>query len=373
MAKTKKTARAAKKNAAAKDKAKDYTPNYCSLVEVPQREFSPEVGANRARMIIVTQKKWVNGTKLKYYFFNGGSDGSPASWKGTPAQINTVKQAFNAWKSQGIGLEFEEINDKNEAQVRIGFMRGNGSWSYVGRDVIDFASSPDERTMNFGWDISNDIDTAIHEIGHTLGAPHEHQNPNAGIVWNEEAVYAALAQPPNSWSRDKTFHNIIRKLPVNEVEGSTHDPNSVMHYPFGPGLILSPAEFRNGINPAGGLSAKDKEFVKKFYPPLPVSDHIELKVSQSQPMDIKPGEQKNFTFKPTRSRKYRIETFGTMDTLMVLYEKSGNEEIYMAGDDDSGTATNSRIHIRLIKGRKYIIRIRLYYADAEGTGSVMVF
>lgn len=372
MAKTKKT-KAARKTAATKDNSKNYTPNYCSLVEVPQREFSPEVGANRARMIIVTQKKWVNGTKLKYYFFNGGSDGSPASWKGTPAQISTVKQAFNAWKSQGIGLEFEEINDRNEAQVRIGFMRGNGSWSYVGRDVIDIARSPDERTMNFGWDISNDIDTAIHEIGHTLGAPHEHQNPNAGIVWNEEAVYTALAQPPNNWSREKTFYNIIRKLPVNEVEGSTHDPNSVMHYPFGPGLILSPAEFRNGINPAGGLSAKDKEFVKKFYPPLPASDHIELKVSQSQPMDIKPGEQKNFIFKPTRSRKYRIETFGTMDTLMVLYEKSSNEEIYMAGDDDSGMDTNSRIHIRLIKGRKYIIRIRLFYADAEGTGSVMVF
>ena len=53
--------------------------------------------------------------------------------------------------------------------------------------------------MNFGWDLTQpgEIDTAIHEIGHTLGFPHEHQNPHAGIVWDEEAVYAALAQPPN--------------------------------------------------------------------------------------------------------------------------------------------------------------------------------
>jgi hypothetical protein len=324
-------------------------------------------------MILVTDRKWVNGTKLNYYFFNGGSDGSPASWKGNAAQITTVKKAFAAWKSQGIGLEFEEIADRNDAQVRIGFKRGDGSWSYVGRDVIDVAGSPDERTMNFGWDISDEIDTAIHEIGHTLGAPHEHQNPNAGIVWNEEAVYNALAQPPNSWPRAKTFHNIIRKLPVNEVEGSTHDANSVMHYPFGPGLILSPAQFANGISPAGGLSAKDKEFVKKFYPPLTPGDYVKLKVSESQPLDIKPGEQKNFLFKPTRSRKYKIETFGTMDTLMVLFEKSGGEEIYLAGDDDSGTDFNSKIHTRLIKGREYIIRLRLYYADAEGTGSLMVF
>lgn len=287
--------------------------------------------------------------------------------------MNVVKQAFNTWKSVGIGLEFEETNDRNEAQVRIGFLRGDGAWSYVGRDVIDIASSPDERSMNFGWDISDDIDTAIHEIGHTLGAPHEHQNPNAGIVWNEEAVYAALAQPPNRWSRETTFHNIIRKLPVGEVEGSTHDANSVMHYPFGPGMILAPAEFRNGISPAGGLSAKDKEFVKKFYPPLTAADYTELKLAQSQPLDIRPGDQKNFIFKPNRSRKYQVETFGTMDTVMVLLEKSGNEETYLSGDDDSGTDNNSRIYIRLIKGRKYIIRLRLFYAHAEGAGSLMVF
>lgn len=372
MATIKKSSKATKK-VDEKNYAKQSTPNYCSLVEIPERVFAPEVGSHRAAMIIISQKKWVNGTRLKYYFFNGTTDGSPASWKGDAAQKNSVKQAFNLWKSLGIGLEFEETNDKNDAQVRIGFMRGDGAWSYVGRDVIDIAGSPDERSMNFGWDISNDLDTAAHEIGHTLGTPHEHQNPNAGIVWNEEAVYNALAQPPNSWSRDKTFHNIIRKLPVNEVEGSTHDPNSVMHYPFGPGLIISPAEFRNGINPAGGLSAKDKEFVKKFYPPIAASDYINLKVSQSQLIDIKLGEQKNFKFKPTRSRKYKIETFGTMDMVMVLFEKTATEEIYMAGDDDSGTATNAKIEIRLIKGREYIIRVRLYYAQDEGSGSLMVY
>ena len=214
MATTKKTSKSTKGDEKNQN-AQLGTPNYCTLVEVPERVFAPEVGTHRAEMIVVIQKKWVNGTKLKYYFFNGGNDGSPASWKADAAQKNVVKQAFNAWKSLGIGLEFEETNDKNEAEIRIGFMLGNGSWSYIGRDIIDYASSPDERTMNFGWNISNDLDTAIHEIGHTLGAPHEHQNPLAGIVWNEEAVYNALALPPNSWSREKTFQNIIRKIPVS--------------------------------------------------------------------------------------------------------------------------------------------------------------
>jgi len=347
-------------------------PSYCRLVEIPARTFAPEVSTARARMILVSDRKWVNGTKLRYYFFKG-NDGSPASWAGDTAQKKAVKDAFAAWKNLGIGLEFEEIKEKDDAEIRIGFLQGDGAWSYVGRDVIDIANSPDERTMNFGWNISNDIDTPIHEIGHTLGAPHEHQNPNAGIVWDEEAVYAALAQPPNSWSRETTFHNIIRKLPVNEVEGSNHDPDSVMHYPFEAGLIKEPPQFRGGINPAGGLSAKDKEFVKKFYPPLGAKDYTEVSVSQSQPLDIKPGQQRNFVFKPKRSRKYKIETFGKMDTVMVLFEKEGQEEIYLSGDDDSGTDFNSKIHMRLIKKREYIIRVRMYYSESEGSGSLMVF
>lgn len=346
---------------------------YCSMIKTQPRQFSPDVSESRERAILVSGRKWLNGTTIKYYFFNGGSDGSPVTWKGTTAQMNVVRQAFKAWKDLGIGLSFLEINDKNEAHVRIGFLMGNGSWSYVGRDVIDISSSPNERSMNFGWDITNDINTAIHEIGHTLGMPHEHQNPFAGIVWDDEAVYAALAKPPNSWDRNKTFFNIIRKLNPAEVEGSTHDPNSVMHYPFAAGLIKEPAAFRNGIRPAGGISANDKAYIKRFYPPLAASDYIELKLSQSQLMQIKAGEQKNFTFTPDRSQKYTFETFGKADTLMALYEKNGTEEIYLSADDDSGVDANSKIVMPLVKGRKYIIRVRLYYATAEGSVAVMVY
>lgn len=88
----------------------------------------------------------------------------------------------------------------------------------------------------------------MHEIGHTLGFSHEHQNPKAGITWNEPAVIQSLAGPPNFWDEARTRHNILNKI-SGPVIGSDWDPASVMHYPFEAGLILEPASHRGGINP----------------------------------------------------------------------------------------------------------------------------
>src|SRR4030095_16307705 len=186
-------------------------------------------GPERARLIQVSADKWVNGTVLHYYFFDKATDGQTVffadgtsefrSWRTTEAEKQVVRRAFETWKNVGGGLEFKEVKCRDEAEIRIGFQRGDGAWSYIGRDVLD--TGKDARTMNFGWDLTrhpSELDTAIHEIGHTLGFPHEHQNPNAGIVWNEEAVYTALAGPPNNWSREKTFNNIIRKINPDTVQ-----------------------------------------------------------------------------------------------------------------------------------------------------------
>ena len=43
--------------------------NFCALPKVPPRIFDPSVSPERARLIRLIGKKWVNGTKLRYYFF----------------------------------------------------------------------------------------------------------------------------------------------------------------------------------------------------------------------------------------------------------------------------------------------------------------
>ncbi|GAA4458428.1 hypothetical protein GCM10023189_30670 [Nibrella saemangeumensis] len=360
----------------------DQSFSYCSLPEIPERVFGPDVIPDRAELIVATEKKWVNGTVLHYYFFDKPTDGTTVrlangttswrTWTTTEAEKNVVRRAFQLWKDVGTGLEFTEVATREEAEIRIGFMRGDGAWSYIGRDILD--QGVNERTMNFGWDLTrrpSEIDTAIHEIGHTLGFPHEHQNPYAGIVWNEEAVYTALAQPPNNWSRQTTFHNIIRKISPDTVQGSNWDPDSVMHYPFGPGLIQEPAQYRNGLTPAGGLSERDTVWMKTFYPVLTPADYTELKPFQSVELNLAPQEQRNFVIQPTATRRYEMRTFGESDTVMVLFEEIGGELSYVTGDDDSGEDYNAYIKIKLFKGRKYVLRIRLYYAQSGQTAVML--
>ena len=367
--------------AAAQEKRKQ---RYCSLKPVTERALPPDIHPERLRLIRVSEKKWANGTVLHYYFFDRSTDGENVvlangktewrSWIGNEAEKNVVRKAFQTWKALGIGLEFREVTRREESELRIGFMSGDGAWSYVGRDVLD--QGINDRTMNFGWRLSGsveDLDTPLHEIGHSLGFPHEHQNPNAGIVWNEDAVYAALAAPPNGWSRQKTFDNIIKKLAPDTVQGSSWDPDSVMHYPFEAGLIDQPVGYRNGLTPAGGLSARDQTWVKTFYPALTQSSYTKLEPFHSIELQIGPREQRNFTIEPDATRTYDMQTFGESDTVMVLFEDVNGEFRYVTADDDSGKDTNARIRCKLQKGKRYALRVRLYYSTASGRTAVMMW
>ena len=334
------TAKAASKKAPSQRSAKQVRDaaavKICEEPVVPVREFTPDIGPERASLIRNSDKKWANGTKLHYHFLT-----SPSSWAGTTAHRRRVRDGFRAWNNVGIGLDFEEASSPDDAEIRIAFERNAGHWSYVGRDVLGIAQS--DRTMNLDKDDAWPVDTAIHEIGHTLGFPHEHQNPNAGIVWNEEAVYADLAGPPNNWSRQKTHHNIIRKLDPSGVRGSAWDKDSIMHYPFKAGLIDRPVRYR---------TLEPFQFVR---------------------LSLEPRQQANFVIRATATRRYRFSTFGRSDTVMVLFERVNGMLRFSMGDDDSGFDRNASFTARLFQGRTYYLRIRLYYQHRRGELGVMMW
>ena len=338
------------------------TPNYCAAPPRTLPFLSPEMPSSRMRAIVLTRAKWVNGTTLRYCFLDGPEQ-----------QREVVREAFTDWKSLGLGLSFTEVDDLSEAEVRIAFDQSDGSWSYLGRDVLTIGQT--EPTMNFGWDLTTPYGktTALHEIGHTLGKPHEHQNPKAGIVWDEEAVYRVLGGPPNSWDRATTYHNILRKLDLSEVEGSNWDPDSIMHYSFPGGLIKEPEQYAaTGIDPPGTLSVLDQEFVRTWYPALDAQPPA-LVPFVSAALTLEPGEQADFLIEPTETREYNIGTFGAADAVLVLFEDIDGDLRYRDGDDDSGEERNALVRVKLYKGRRYVARFRLYWAWESGNTAVMLW
>ena len=349
---------------------------FCDMPEMAVRSLSRDVDPQRAAFILHMNDMWVNGTVIHYCFFEHTKHGSPKSWNGTAADKNAVKQAFSEWKGLGIGLEFVEVMNLEEAEIRIGFDQDDGSWSYLGTYPIDNVPM-NQRTMNFGWSLTtrHGRDTALHEIGHAIGAKHEHQNPFAGIQWNRQEVYNYFSGPPNNWERSMIDRNILDAVAKSEVEGSVWDSNSIMHYEFDAVMIDGPEPYDSkGIHPANGLSAKDKTWARKFYPLIKKRDYVTLTPFKSEIIQIEPGGQVNLIMTPDVTRKYTMQTFGEADTLMVLFEDDGNgEPIYLQSDDDSGTDFNAKIEQRLMSGKRYILRIRLYYANATGEAAVMLW
>lgn len=226
----------------------DSNPNrYCVVVSK-----SPQSENDRAALL--TEAQWLQGEVIRVKFV-GGDD----------VLRDRVRAVAERWTAPDMAqLTLEWVDDDAEADIRIAFMEGDGSWSYLGIQCREIPE--DQPTMNYGWIDANSPDdevqrVVLHEFGHALGLIHEHQNPQGGIDWNEPAVIEDLSGPPNNWTLEQIRHNVLDHYPRDAVMASNVDRLSIMMYPI-------PASWTNDGFSAdlnADLSETDIEFIRSAY------------------------------------------------------------------------------------------------------------
>lgn len=220
---------------------------YCTLL-------GPKNVERGTRAALLEESRWENGEVIRVRFMGGDA--------ALRARVRSVAQRWTGPDMANVSFEFI---DSGPADIRIAFVAGDGSWSYLG--TVCRQIPPAEPTMNFGWLTPSSSDQEIqevvlHEFGHALGLIHEHQNPMHAIAWDRAAVIAELSGPPNNWDLATIESNMFARRELAEVSGTPVDSLSIMMYPIPASWTMD--GFSAGFNST--LSAHDIEFIRATYP-----------------------------------------------------------------------------------------------------------
>ena len=267
----------------------------------------------RAQMLREFAKKWINGTTLHYYFFNRNSDGSDGNWVGSNSQKAIIRRAILDWQDIGMGVKFQEVTNREEAEIRIGFAQKEDSWSLVGRDAIDLAENPDERTMNFSAGLTKKSGSkrALAEIGRALGFGHYGMDCSPSEDWSSAVSMAQQVYPPM------------------------------------------------------------KRFVEKELAPF---DSVRIGVGPGQQRDfrIRPQLSRNYKIEVKGQSDVVLVLFEDVGGL-DLFEEMDRELEFVAGDDDSGENRSTSINTRLYRDREYVLRARLIFSGIHHGPTILLW
>ena len=216
------------------------------LVAAQPGRFRIEAGAARR------DKLWPIGSTLRIAFLDG-----------TAELKSLVKAAATEW-TRHANIHFDFDASSENADVRVSF-KDEMSFAYVGTDAL--AVPKGEATIVLGT-IAEEAgperqSTILHEFGHVLGLVHEYATPAGEERIDFDVVYAKAAKEMG-WDRQTVDHNFRADANTSDAYlEKPFDPDSVMMSRLPSDWFSPPLQ----IGARTGLSAGDRAFIGKLYPP----------------------------------------------------------------------------------------------------------
>lgn len=219
----------------------------------PLLPVSGNVNPDGLDLAVMRGLEWPNGTVLRVAFME----------RVAPDLRALIVQHMNAWNRRGTNIRF--IESTTNPQIRVTLARGQGYWSFVGRECLSIPKG--EPTMALeGMSMRTspvELTRVIrHETGHTLGMVHEHLRPEI-VARINPAKALDYFRRTQGWDDATIRDNVLTAIPQSAlISTRMPDPLSIMTY-WLPGSIM-----KDGRAVPGGadVSALDAKFAASIYP-----------------------------------------------------------------------------------------------------------
>lgn len=213
---------------------------------VPDFEPTPD------HLAVLVTKYWgAKGVRLTVSFL----DNPPAD---LAARILLHANAWGAYAN----VVFTPV--QTGGQVRIA-RDGSGYWSYLGTDILHV--DPAEATLNLQEFTMQTPESEFHrvvrhEIGHTLGFPHEHLRREL-VSRLDPAKTIAYFGRTQGWSPQVVRQQVLTPLEESSLLGTEHaDQTSIMTYQLPANITLDGQPIPGGLD----IDADDQTLAGKLYP-----------------------------------------------------------------------------------------------------------